>query len=280
MMTTERPAGSVSVDRAKLPMMLATLRLPTFARLWPDFAERADREGWPAARFLATLAELEIAERDQRRIQRHLTEAKLPPGKTLDSFDFAVVPMLGKAQIMALASGDSWLQKGTNLLCFGPPGGGKSHLAAALGHALVENGYRVLFARTTDLVQKLQTARQDLALAAAIGKLDKYDLLILDDLSYVHKNQAETSVLFELIADRYERRSLMITANQPFGAWDSIFPDKAMTLAAIDRLVHHAVIFEMNVESFRRRTALGRVTTAADSEHQNNIADAASDGGA
>lgn len=280
MMTTERPAGSVSVDRAKLPMMLATLRLPTFARLWPDFAERADREGWPAARFLATLAELEIAERDQRRIQRHLTEAKLPPGKTLDSFDFAVVPMLGKAQIMALASGDSWLQKGTNLLCFGPPGGGKSHLAAALGHALVENGYRVLFARTTDLVQKLQTARQDLALAAAIGKLDKYDLLILDDLSYVHKNQAETSVLFELIADRYERRSLMITANQPFGAWDSIFPDKAMTLAAIDRLVHHAVIFEMNVESFRRRTALGRVTTAADSEHQNNVADAASDGGA
>ena len=282
MTTTERPAGtvSVSVDRAKLPMMLATLRLPTFARLWPDFAERADREGWPATRFLATLAELEIAERDQRRIQRHLTDAKLPPGKTLDSFDFAVVPMLGKAHVMALASGDSWLQKGTNLLCFGPPGGGKSHLAAALGHALVENGYRVLFARTTDLVQKLQTARQDLALAAAIGKLDKYDLLILDDLSYVHKDQAETRVLFELIAARYERRSLMITANQPFGAWDSIFPDKPMTLAAIDRLVHHAVIFEMNVESFRRRTALGRVTTAADSEHQNNIADAASDGGA
>jgi DNA replication protein DnaC len=280
MMTTEQPAVTMTVDRAKLPMMLATLRLPTFARMWPDFADRADREGWPAARFLATLAELEIAERDQRRIQRHLTDAKLPPGKTLDSFDFAIVPMLSKAQIMALASGDSWLRKGTNLLCFGPPGGGKSHLAAALGHALVENGYRVLFARTTDLVQKLQTARQDLALAAAIGKLDKYDLLILDDLSYVHKNQAETSVLFELIAARYERRSLMITANQPFGAWDSIFPDKAMTLAAIDRLVHHAVIFEMNVESFRRRTALGRVKTAAESEHQNTVADAASDGGA
>ena len=280
MMTTERPAGTVTVDRAKLPMMLTTLRLPTFARLWPDFAERADREGWPATRFLATLAELEIAERDQRRIQRHLIDAKLPPGKTLDSFDFAVVPMLGKAQVIALASGDSWLQKGTNLLCFGPPGGGKSHLAAALGHALVENGYRVLFARTTDLVQKLQTARQDLALAAAIGKLDKNELLILDDLSYVHKNQAETSVLFELIAARYERRSLMITANQPFGAWDSIFPDKTMTLAAIDRLVHHAVIFEMNVESFRRRTALARATTPANSEHENDAADAASDGGA
>jgi len=280
MMTTQRPAATLTVDKAKLPMMLTTLRLPTFARLWPECAERADKEGWPAARFLATLAEMEIAERDQRRIQRHLTDAKLPPGKTLDSFDFAVVPMVSKAQVMALASGDKWLHKGTNLLCFGPPGGGKSHLAAALGHALVENGYRVLFARTTDLVQKLQTARKDLALAAAIGKLDKYDLLILDDLSYVHKNQAETSVLFELIAARYERRSFAITANQPFGAWDSIFPDKAMTIAAIDRLVHHAVIFEMNVESFRRRTALGRATTAADIEHQNNVAGATADGGA
>ena len=284
-MTTKRPArprhgGALSVDKAKLPMMLTTLRLPTFARLWPDFAQRADKEGWPAARFLATLAELEIAERDQRRILRHLTEAKLPPGKTLDSFDFAVVPMVSKAQVMALASGDSWLEKGANLLCFGPPGGGKSHLAAALGHALIENGYRVLFARTTDMVQKLQTARQDLALAAAISKLDKFDLLILDDLSYVHKNQAETSVLFELIDARYERRSLMMTANQPFGAWDSIFPDKAMTIAAIDRLVHHATIFEMNVESFRRRTALQRATTANQFDHHDNAPRATPNGGA
>ena len=106
----------------------------------------------------------------------------------------------------------------------------------------MENGFRVLFTRTTDLVQKLQTARQELALTAATEKLDKFDLLILDDLSYVHKSQAETSVLFELIAARYERRSIMITANQPFGAWDSIFPDKAMTIAALARLVHHAAI--------------------------------------
>jgi hypothetical protein len=116
----------------------------------------------------------------------------------------------------------------------------------------------VLFARTTDLVQKLQSARQELSLAATIEKLDKYDLLILDDLSYVQKNQAETSVPFELIAARYERRSMLITANQPFGAWDSVFPNKAMTVVAIDRLVHHAVIFELNVESYRRKAALAR----------------------
>jgi DNA replication protein DnaC len=121
--------------------------------------------------------------------------------------------------------------------------------------ALVENGYRVLFTRTTDLVQKLQQARRDLALESAIAKLDKFDLLILDDIAYVTKDQAETSVLFELISARYERRSTLITANQPFGAWDTIFPDPAMTLAAVDRLVHHATIFEMNVESYRRKAA-------------------------
>jgi DNA replication protein DnaC len=129
-------------------------------------------------------------------------------------------------------------------------------LAAALGFALIERGWRVLFARTTDLVQKLQIARRDLALEAAIAKLDKYHLLILDDLAYVTKDQAETSVLFELISARYERRSMLITANQPFGEWGRIFPDQAMTLAAIDRLIHHSTIFEMNVDSYRRKAAV------------------------
>ena len=159
---------------------------------------------------------------------------------------------------MALAAGDSWLDKGANLLAFGPPGTGKSHLAAALGLALIENGWRVLFTRTTDLVQKLQAARRDLQLEAAIAKLDKYHLLILDDIAYATKDRAETSVIFELIAARYERRSLLITSNQPFGEWDRVFPQPALTVAAIDRLVHHATIFEMNVESFRRRTAVER----------------------
>jgi DNA replication protein DnaC len=187
-----------------------------------------------------------------------VAEARLPPGKTLDTFDFETVPMLSKAQVMAITAGDSWLAKGANLLLFGPPGGGKSHLAAAIGLALIDNGARVLFTRTTDLVQKLQVARRELALEAAINRLDRFHLLILDDLAYVSKDQAETSVLFELISARYERRSVLITANQPFGEWGKIFPDPAMTLAVVDRLVHHATIFEMNVESYRRRTALER----------------------
>jgi DNA replication protein DnaC len=247
-----------SIDAARLGVMLNELRLPTIKAVWPDFAARADKEGWPAARFLAAIAEHELAERDRRRIERHLSEARLPPGKTLDGFDFDAVPMVSKAQVMAVAAGDAWLSTGANLLLFGPPGGGKSHLAAAIGLALVENGWKVLFTRTTDLVQKLQVARRDLALEAALHKLDRFDLLILDDLAYVTKDQAETSVLFELISARYERRSMLITANQPFGDWGKVFPDPAMTLAAIDRLVHHATIFEMNVESYRRRVALER----------------------
>ena len=176
-------------------------------------------------------------------------------GKTLDRFDFTAVTSISKARVTALAEGDSWLDQGTNILLFGPPGVGKSHLAAALGHAMVDAGYRVLFTRTTDLVQQLQTARQELKLASAIEKLDKYHLLVLDDLSYVQKSQAETSVIFELISARYERRSILITANQPFGAWDAIFPDPAMTVAAIDRLVHHSIILEMNTDSYRRKSA-------------------------
>jgi DNA replication protein DnaC len=243
-----------AIDAGRLTLALNDLRLPTIKTIWPDFAARADKEGWPAARFLASLAEHEMAERANRRIQRNVEEARLPIGKTLDSFDFDSVPMVSKAQIMALAAGDSWLDQGANLMFFGPPGGGKSHLGAALGLALVENGWRVLHTRTTDLVQKLQTARRALQLEAAIAKLDKYHLLILDDLAYVTKDQAETSVLFELISARYERRSMLITE------WGRIFPDPAMTLAAVDRLVHHATIFEMNVQSFRRRAAIDRKT--------------------
>lgn len=130
------------IDAGRLSIMLNELRLPAIKMLWADFAEQADREGWPAARFLSIIAEHELAERDRRRIERHLSEARLPPGKTLDSFAFDAVPMISKAQIMAMTAGDSWLAKGANVLMFGPPGGGKSHLAAAIGMALVENGWR------------------------------------------------------------------------------------------------------------------------------------------
>ena len=247
-----------NIDAARVELLLSELRLPSMRLRWAKLAEQSDKEGWPAARFLATLIEHEVADRSCRRMERHLAEARLPAGKTLATFDFEAVPMVSKAQVMALASGDAWLEKGANILLFGPPGGGKSHLSAALGLALVENGWRVLFTRTTDLVQQLQVARRDLTLENAITKLDRYDLLILDDLAYVTKDQAETSVLFELIAARYERRSMLITANQPFGQWGKIFPHQAMTLAAIDRLVHHSTILEMNVESYRRREAIDR----------------------
>lgn len=247
-----------TIDTTRLTLLLNELRLPAIKHLWEQFAARSDKEGWMAARLLMALAEHEIAERDRRRIERHLGEAKLLPGKTLENYDFEAVPMISKAQVSALCAGDGWLEKGANLLLFGPPGGGKSHLASAIGLSLVEKGWRVLFARTSDLVQKLQLARRELVLEAAIQSLDRYHLVILDDLVYVAKDQAETSVLFELISARYERRSLLITANQPFGEWGKIFQDPAMTLAAVDRLVHHATIFEMNVESYRRREALGR----------------------
>ena len=224
------------IDAARLSLILNELRLPAIKQLWPAFAERADKEGWPAARFLAAMAEHEIAERDRRRIERHLSEARLPPGKTIDSFDFNAVPMVSKAQVMAMCAGDTWLDKGANLIMFGPPGGGKSHLAAAIGLALVEHGWRVMFTRTSELVQKLQVARRELALESAINRLDRYHLLILDDLAYVAKDQAETSVLFELISSRYERRSTLITANQPFGEWGKVFRKRSTVTLGWRRL--------------------------------------------
>lgn len=251
------------VDAARLPLMLATLRLPTIGRHWQGFAQRADAEGWGAARYLAALCEHELAERSQRRIARHLRESALPAGKTFASFDFSAVPTVRKAHLLALAEADSWIEQGANILCFGPSGTGKSHIAAAIGHALIERGRRVLFSRTTDMVQRLQAARRDLSLPALIAKLDRLDCLVLDDLGYARKDQAETVVLFELIAERYERRSLIVTCNQPFGAWEQIFPDPAMTVAAIDRLVHHAAILEFNTESYRRRTALAAAEQTA-----------------
>lgn len=251
------------VDVHALPTMLTALRLPSFHRHWPMLAERADKEGWPAARFLATLAEIELAERETRRIRRHLIESQLPGGKTLATFDFKALPSVPRARVEALAAGD-WIETGANLIAIGNSGADKTHLLCAVGHALVEAGRRVLYTRTTDLVQKLQAARRDLALETALAKLDRFELIILDDIGYARKDQAETSVLFELIARRFETRSLAIAANQPFSAWDTVFPDQAVTVAAIDRLVHHATILEMNADSYRRRAAADRTALKAD----------------
>ena len=184
------------IDTARLSLALTDLRLPAIKLVWPDFAARSDKEGWPAARFLAALAEHEMAERARRRIERHLDEARLPPGKTFDSFEFDAVPMISKAQVMALAAGDSWLEKGANLLLFAA---GRRQIAS--GRARPGAGGERL-ARAVHAHHRPRPAapdrRRDLQLEAAIARLDKYHLLILDDLAYVSKDQAETSVLFEL----------------------------------------------------------------------------------
>lgn len=233
------------------------------ARLWSDLCQHAAAAEWSHQRLLQALLEHEVAERDDRRIAARRHAAKLPPGKTRSSFDAALAPGLDGARLDALVGGDGWIGCGGNVLLFGPSGVGKTHLAAAIGHALVDRGHSVLFARTTDLVQQLQAARRDLQLPQALAKLDRHDCLILDDLGYVQKDHAETSVLFELISQAYERRSLVITCNQPFSAWDAIFPDKAMTVAAVDRLIHHATIIELGGDSYRRRSAHDRRSATA-----------------
>src|SRR3984893_14662055 len=245
----------MSAEAARLPLMLTELRLPTIKRLWEALAEQSNREGWTAERFLSVLLDHEMGERETRRLVRMRAESQVPPGKTLETFEFAAVPTVSKAHVQALAEADGWLGEGHNLLAFGPPGVGKTHLLAGLGHALIDRGHRVLFMRTGELVQRLQAARRDLRLPAELAKLDRFDLIILDDLSYARRDQAETSVLFELISERYERKSLLITANQPFSRSNDVSPAPGMTVAAIDRLVHHSTIFELNVESYRRRKA-------------------------
>lgn len=197
-----------------------------------------------------------MTERETRRLARARIDRQLPPGKSLAEFDFAAVPTVSKAHVMALAEADNWLAQGHNLLAFCPPGAGKTHLMAGIGHALIDRAHKVLFGRTSELVQRLQAARRDLRLPAELAKLDRFDLLVLDDFSYAKRDQAQTSVRFELISERYERKSIAITTNAPFSEWDQVFPYKAMTVAAVDRLVHHATILEMNVQSYRRRAAL------------------------
>jgi DNA replication protein DnaC len=239
-----------------LGVMLTELRLPTIKRLAGELCEQSDREGWPARRLLEHLLGLEMGEREARRFDRHRAQSGLDVDKRLSTFDFTAIPTISKAQIFGLVESRSWLDRGANILAFGAPGAGKSHLLSAIGHALIDAGKRVLFARCSDIVQRLSAARRDLRLPQELQKLDRFDLLILDDISYVRRDQVETSVLFELIADRYERKSIAITANTAFSQWNEVFVDAAMTLAAIDRLVHHSTILEMNVESYRRRAAV------------------------
>lgn len=240
-------------DAATLPVLLRQLRLPTMAACCDEIVSRATAQGWSLPQALATLCEYELAERERRRLGRHLKEARLPATKTLASFEFNALSSANRTQLTALAGDTGWIDAAHNLLLFGPSGVGKSHLAAAIGHALIEQGLRVRYTAAGALVQELQSAKQSLRLADMLAKLDKYRLLIIDDMGYVKRSEAETTVLFELIAHRYEAGSVLITSNQPFSAWDRIFPDDMMAVAAIDRLIHHAHVIELSGESYRKR---------------------------
>lgn len=242
-------------NTATLPLLLKQLGLPCMLAHYEQQAAIAENKHWHYTEYLMTLSHMEAANRQQKRITRHIKEAKLPPGKTLDAFDFKRATSINAAQISALADNITWVNNANNIVIFGPSGVGKTHLASAIAYRLLEQGIRCLFTPTTTLVQKLQQARSEFRLSEAIAKLSRIPLLILDDIGYVKKDDAETSVLFELIADRYESKSLMITANQPFAQWDTIFPDNVMAVAAIDRLVHHATIINIEGQSFRKAHA-------------------------
>lgn len=200
------------------------------------------------------LLELEAQGRMERRVERLMRASRLPAGKTLEALDRSRVPKGVMRRVDELARGD-FLVHGENVLIFGKPGVGKSHLACALGRALVERGHSVFFAPTYQLVQQLLVARRDLALPRALRQLDAYDLVILDDIGYVQQSADEAEVLFTLMAERYERRSLLITSNLVFSEWGRIFKSPMTTAAAIDRLVHHSSILEVDRGSIRAEDA-------------------------
>ena len=199
---------------------------------------------------LVEVLEAEAAARRQRRIARLRRASRLPPGKTFATLDTGRLPAPVVQQLETLAIG-AFLETATNVLAFGLPGVGKSHALSAVGHARVEAGHSVLCAPAYALVQELLGAKRDLDLPRALRKLDLFEVILLDDLGYVQQSPDEAEVLFTLLAERYERRSVMVTSNLVFSQWDRIFRDQMATAAAIDRLVHHAVVLEFDVPSFR-----------------------------
>ena len=239
-----------------LPILLKELRLGVMAKAWPELSKKAVDEQWQPEEFLAELCELEATHRYENKLKRLLKDSQLPIGKQLSQYDFNEISGISAQQIKQKTQDLDWLRQGHNILLFGASGLGKTHLASALGYALVEQSIRVKFSTSTALVQALQRAREELNLEGALNKLDKYELLILDDIGYVKKSNSESQVLFELIAHRYERGSLLLTTNQAFSEWDSIFGDNMMTVAAIDRLVHHAAIYQIEGESYRKKQAM------------------------
>ena len=238
-----------------LPFLLKQLRLPAMARHWKERASVAETQHASYGAYLADLLGLELALREQNRLRRAHREAKLPRGKTLATFEFPQAKYVNRAQNQGLSENPEWIRNAENLVLLGPSGVGKTHLAAAIAYGLLEQGIKVFFSSTTKLVQSLQQAKSMFKLNEMLDRLTRFELLVLDDIGYVKKTEQETSVLFELIAHRYESGSLLITANQPFGDWDNLFPDKIMAVAAIDRIVHHATIIKLEGGSYRAAVA-------------------------
>jgi DNA replication protein DnaC len=239
----------------RIAALLSEWKLPTVAA---ELVHRLVAGGHNEALVVvAEVLELEAAGRKERRVERLRRASKLPPGKTFETLDKARVPRTALLKVLELSRGD-FVEQANNVLLFGLPGVGKSHLACALGHTLVEAGRSVLFTPTYQLVQQLLAARRDLCLPRALRALDVFDAVILDDLGYVQQTAEEAEVLFTLMAERYERRSLIITSNLVFSEWDRIFKTPMATAAAIDRLVHHAAIIEIDRESVRAEEAKKR----------------------
>lgn len=240
-----------------LSMLMRALKLPAFARYAEEIAQKAEREGWTFGQYLHHLAELEVEERRRRRIARYQKDSALPAEKTLATINRARLPPKIQKQLPTLCEG-AFVERGDNLLAFGLPGRGKTHLVCAIGHELILRGYRVLFIATFALVQRLLAAKRDLRLEKELGALDAFDAVILDDIGYVQQSREEMEVLFTFLSERYERKTVIITSNVVFSEWDRIFKDPMTTAAAIDRLVHHAVILELTGPSIRNEEAKKR----------------------
>jgi DNA replication protein DnaC len=236
-----------------------SLRLPSLGEVLAETLLRAQREAWSLETCLLHLLESEVEGRRRRRIERLLQQSQLPPGKTLAQFDQSRLPLRIRRLLPQLQTGE-FVDRCQNLLFFGLPGTGKTHAAAGLGHALIETGRSVLFLPTFKLVGRLLVAKRDYALERELRHLDKFEVIILDDIGYVQQSREEMEVLFTFLAERYERRSLMMTSNLVFSEWNKIFKDPLTTAAAIDRIVHHSIIIEFGkeIKSLRMEAAAQR----------------------